>query len=404
MSPEPAGRRRWLLLAGVWAVYAAFGLTLGSTAAFLPAIRADLGLSRTDMGLILGTWQFVYLGASIPAGRLIDRVGLRSSLAAAAVCIAASALLRSAATGFWSLLFAVAVFGLGGPLISIGAPKLVAGVFTDLHRRTAVGIYGTGPAIGSAVGLAASNSLVRPLLGDSWRAGLVLYSAVAAGAGLFWFAIARDRLADAEDEVAVRLSSRELLQLPVVRLVLVIAIGAFFYSHTISNWLVEILEDSGWSAEAAGYWASLPTLLGILVTLSVPRFAAANRRVPILATAMVLAAVGTVFIGASTAGVLAPALAASGIARSSIMPICMLVLMDHREVGARNMAAVGGLFFTAAEIGGVTGPAVTGILSDLTGGFTVPLRVLAAVMACLAVFTVAFLGRNVGADDGLSRR
>ena len=130
-----------------------------------------------------------------------------------------------------------------------------------------------------------------------------------------------------------------------------------------------------------------------------PRFAARERRVGILASAMALAAVGTIFIGASTAGVLAPALAASGIARSSIMPICMLVLMDHREVGARNMAAVGGLFFTAAEIGGVSGPAVTGVLSDITGGFSVPLRVLATVMALLAVFTVMMLGREQRAES-----
>ena len=39
----------------------------------------------------------------------------------------------------------------------------------------------------------------------------------------------------------------------------------------------------------------------------------------------------------------------------------------------------GGLFFTAAEIGGVAGPLVIGFLHDLTGDFSYPLNVLTVV-------------------------
>lgn len=373
------------MLAGVWAVYAGFGLTVGSTAAFLPAIRADLGLSRSEIGVILGTWQLVYLGASIPAGKFIDRVGLRWSLGLAAVVIAGSAALRSAATGFWSLMFAVAIFGIGGPLISIGAPKMVADLFDDESRRKAVGIYGTGPAVGSAVGLAASNGLVRPMFDDSWRASIMFYAVVALASGLFWVLVSWGPTGTTQERQQ-RLASLDLIRIPQVRVVLIVAIGAFFYSHSLSNWLVEILESVGWSSTEAGYWASFPTLLGILGTLTLPRLATPPRRIFMLSGATLIGAVGMLFVLTETAPVLALALSAGAIARVAIMPICMLVLMDHPDVGPENMAGVGGLFFTAAEIGGVAGPSITGALADATDGFTIPVMVLSGVLFALSAF------------------
>ena len=43
----------------------------------MPSIRADLDLSRGEMGLVLGAWQLAYIAASVPAGRVIDRIVVR---------------------------------------------------------------------------------------------------------------------------------------------------------------------------------------------------------------------------------------------------------------------------------------------------------------------------------------
>lgn len=379
------------MLAGVWAVYFAFGALIGTTAALVPAIRDDLGLTRGEMGIALGTWQLVYLVASVPAGKLIDRVGLRVSLFLAAMVIAASALVRASATNFTVLLLGVAIFGIGGPLISIGAPKMIAQSFTDLSRRRAVGIYGTGPAFGGAAALAGTNSVLLPLIGDSWRGAMVVVAAVSVVAGVLWVAVFRDDRVAGEADVAARLPYRRLLEFPIVRAILFLAIGAFFYSHALSNWLVDILETSGWTTRQAGYWASLPTLVGVIATLVLPQFATARRRAPMLTGILLMAGLSVIFFTASSASILTPALIASGTARSLIMPICMLVLMDDPKIGPRNMAAAGGLFFTAGEVGGVLGPVVTGLLADRTGGFSSSIWTLAAVMLILALVSLTRL-------------
>jgi hypothetical protein len=48
----------------------------------------------------------------------------------------------------------------------------------------------------------------------------------------------------------------------------------------------------------------------------------------------------------------------------SMMTILLLVLMEIPEVGAKNSGSAGGMFFAAAEIGGVLGPLGLGVLSE----------------------------------------
>lgn len=353
------------------------------------------------MGLVLGTWQFVYLGVAIPAGKLIDRLGLRWSILLAGASIGLSALLRATAQGLPSLLLAVAIFGIGAPLISIGAPKLVADYFATQGRRVAVGIYGTGPAIGSALGLAATNGVVMPLVEESWRGAMVIGAVPAvAGIGIWLMVSMRPGPAASTPSVAL-LSSAALLRLPIVRLVLVLGIGGFFYIHALANWLVDILESAGWSVVAAGYWASVPTLLGIVATLTLPRLATGERRASMLGWILIIGAIALLFVSTTSTPVLVPALAASGLARSMIMPLCMLILMDARAIGSRNIAAVGGLFFTAAEIGGVLGPIVTGLLADLTDGFGLAIVTLSAALAAMAALVHVRLRPMLAAEVGL---
>ena len=70
----------------------------------------------------------------------------------------ASALLRSQAQDYTMLLIAVALFGLGGPLISIGAPKISLW-FEGPQKGLAMGLYVTGPALGSIAALSLTNSV-----------------------------------------------------------------------------------------------------------------------------------------------------------------------------------------------------------------------------------------------------
>ena len=144
---------RWLLLFGLWFGYFSFGAIIASIAPLVGVIQADLTLSYAALGSVMGAWQLVYIGAAIPAGMLLDRLGARLALLLGITLIAASAVGRAYATGYWSLLAAVLLFGAGGPIMSSGAPKVVTDIFEGSSRGLAMGIYMTGPTLGGVAAL-----------------------------------------------------------------------------------------------------------------------------------------------------------------------------------------------------------------------------------------------------------
>ena len=121
----PLHRRhyRWVILLLLWLLYFSFGVVIRAPSPLVTPILHDLHMTYGQMGFVLGSWQMTYIVFAIFAGVIMDRWGIRRSIFFGALVIALSALLRSASTGFTSLLFFVALFGIGGPMISIGCPE-----------------------------------------------------------------------------------------------------------------------------------------------------------------------------------------------------------------------------------------------------------------------------------------
>jgi cyanate permease len=375
------------MLAGVWLLYTCFGVAVFSTAPLVAPMTRDLGMSLSGMGAVMGAWPLVYIGMAVPAGALLDRFGVRPMLLAAAVLMTVSLALRAAADGFVTLFFAVALFGVGGPLVSIGAPKLISSWFSGKERGLAIGIYSTGPTLGAISVLSLTNSVMMPLTGQSWRATLLAYAALMALGGLAWLAISSPRAARVHDTLDSRRMSlvaqleviRVLLAASPVRIVIAVAIGMFMFNHTFNNWLPEMLRHGGMEPVAAGFWASVPSLIGTAAALTLPRLAVPGRRIAMLIACLTVGAAAVLLIAFADGALLAVGLCLQGIARGSMIPIAMLMLMETEDVDSRIMGAAGGLFFTAAETGGVLGPLFTGWLADATGGFAAGLVLLAAI-------------------------
>jgi cyanate permease len=396
-TPNPAAHGRpnrslrWFQLAGVWALYASFGLSAASLAPLVPLLESDLRMSHAQMGLVLGAWQFVYIVAAIPCGVLLDRLGARWALVIGVSIIVSSMLARSLATDFWQMLGAVMLFGVGGPIVSSGAPKVVTRWFAGTERGFAMGIYATGPAIGGVIALTMTHSVFLPWLGGEWRDVLRLWSVVAVLGGLFWLAVASLPGAGEEKRgMASRPNVRhgavvkELLADPAARLVLLMSIGVFFFNHGLNNWLPELLRASGMTLTTASLWAAIPTVVGIAGSLTIPRLATRQRRFTILLGLSLAAACASVLLQQMQDASLAAGLILQGIAGSSLMTILVLTLVELPGVGERHAGTASGLFFSFAEVGGVLGPVSLGLVYDLFGHLTYALGILTLVAITLS--------------------
>ena len=196
--------------------------------------------------------------------------------------MAASALLRCLAEMSFQMFLAVAVFGAGGPMISVGAPLVIARLYKGKERATAMGLYVTGLYLGGLVALGLTNAVVLPLVGGSWRGVMVVYAGLVLASGAAWRLVSRGRvsyLSAAGNGKKFNLGAfKDILDVPAAFLILAMAVGVFFINHGFNNWMPEILRSYGFSAVAAGYWAALPPSIGILGVLFIPRLATPERR------------------------------------------------------------------------------------------------------------------------------
>lgn len=397
---------RWVVLLGVWLIYMSFGMTMVSLAPLVLPITRDLGISHTSMGLVFGLWQAVFIVAAVPCGALLDRIGPRLGLLIGALTIAASGYLRSVSADYLTLCLAVALFGIGGPIVSTGAPKVVSNWFRGAERGFAMGLYITGPAIGNILALSLTNAVLMPAFGDDWHRVLQVWAIFALLAGLAWVLICTHPTAQGSEMAVPRgprpsqlTLLRDLIRLPAVRILLAMSVGIFLFNHSINNWLPELLRNRGFSPVAAGYWATVPTVIGILGSLLIPRLATPERRYMLLAWLCVAALAASLLLQLAWGPALTVGLMLQGIARSSLMTVSMLTLVETPGIGERHAATASGLFFSAAEVGGASGPMLLGMSYDATGGFAFGLASLSGVAIALLAGSLMLrsLARRVSA-------
>jgi CP family cyanate transporter-like MFS transporter len=382
---------RWLILLGLWLCYFSFGAIAASIAPLVPLIQADIGLSHSALGSIMGAWQLVYIAAAIPAGMLLDRLGARLAITLGVCLIAVSALGRAFAEDYWQLLGAVMLFGLGGPIISSGAPKVVTDIFTGSQRGLAMGIYMTGPTLGGILALTLTHTVLLPGFNQDWRQIMLLWGGIALIAAVIWLAIASTShtWTERDEHPPERRSGSAvlpgLLATPGVVLLLCMAAGAFLINHGLNNWLPELLRNGGMTLSEASNWAALPMLIGIIGSLTIPRLATPPRRLRILLALCISSSIASVLLTIDEPGILTSALLIQGLVRSSLMTVLILTLMELPGMKQQHAGTASGLFFSAAEVGGVLGPLGLGVLYDLTQGFNIGLYFLSAVAALMAL-------------------
>ncbi len=389
---------RWVMLGLLWLLYFSFGLVTRSLYPLVTPILADLEMTYSQMGLVMGSWQLTYIGAAMVVGFLIDRWGIRNALFSGAALIALSAGLRGFSGGFLSLLFPVALFGIGGPMISAGAPKTIALWFRGKSRGTAVGIYMSGPWIGGSFALAATNHWVMPLAGQSWRVTFFIYGMMALVIACLWLLLARNfEAGGSSGGPGMRQVFMALIRVPNVRTVLYCGVLSLAIVHGLSSWLPRMLEVRGYPPVLAGYAAAFPLVGGVPSLLIVPRVIPAGSRGRAMAVLALLAGGSIWFLFTQTGVLLFAGLVLYGSTSSALLPLLTLVLMETPEVGPQYMGSASGLFFCIAEIGGFTSPAVMGVLADWTGGFLAGAFYVVAL--CVAVFLMSLTIRKPSADS-----
>jgi MFS family permease len=156
-----------LLLASVLALASADTATVGASAIQL---RHDLGISNTDVGLLVTVTSLVAAAASLPFGVLADRVTRTRLLGGAIVLWGAAMIWSATAPSFGHLLLARLFLGgvtaAAGPIVA----SLVGDWFAASERGRIYGYVISGELVGAAIGFSVTGGIATL----SWRAAFVI--------------------------------------------------------------------------------------------------------------------------------------------------------------------------------------------------------------------------------------
>ena len=348
-------------------------LNLRSVLAGLPPlvadIRADLGLSGAAAGM-LTTLPVLCMGAFAPvAPRVAARVPMEHALVGCALLTAAGTGLR--ALGSTGSLF---VAGLAiGVAIALAQALLPVFIRTRFHADSGLltGAFSMALVLGSVLAAGAAVPLERWLGGWEWS--LAAWALPALVAAIVWVSAPLRRGTTVARGAGAPLRFSRLAW----------AVSGFFGIQSMAfyaslSWIPSILEDGGWSSEAAGGLLAFGTLCGLLPAFLVPLLAARARHQMRLLLAIVLVP------AAGLAGVLAlPDLAPLwmvliGLGQSGALGLA-LALPLQRGGDAPTVASLTAMALCVGYLVAAAGPWLLGAVHDVSGDWTAPLLVLVGI-------------------------
>lgn len=126
-----------------------------------PRFAEELDLSPVQTGAVLGAAGFAMLAVALPVGMLADRLGARRLTVAGGVLLVASHVWLGLSDGYWSLLGARTLFGVGMGIVWTAGLAVLSTVPVGRHRSFALG--GTITTAGAA---SVTGPVIAGYLGD----------------------------------------------------------------------------------------------------------------------------------------------------------------------------------------------------------------------------------------------
>ncbi len=352
-------------------------------------VRADYGVSYTELGLALVAFNVVTAVGQTPAGFLVDRLGARILLIAGLLCGGVAFAVAGLVNSFWLL---VAMFGLAGIGNAVYHPADYALLSHHIPAERVAKAFSIHTFAGMLGSAAAPVSVLLMQSAWGWRGAFI-------GAALLGFTAAALLLIQREKPPVVqavepaatspRVSGWRLLTSGPILLNLMFFVLLALTSGGLQNYSVVALAAlHGTPAIAAnaaltGFLAlsAIGVLAGGYLATHSPRHGLVAV-VGSLAIGVIAAVIGIVDLGSV---LLIAAMSLGGFFNGAIMPSRDMIVRAVTPPG--SFGAVFGFVTTGFNIGGIVAPLLFGLAMD--HGNPQAVFLLVAAFSLLTILTVA---------------
>ena len=364
-------------------------------APLLPFVRAEYGVSYTEIGFAFAAFNIVSTVLQTPVGFLVDWLGARILLIAGLAIGASAFTVAGLVDSFWVMVAMFALAGVGNTVYHPADYALLSHHVPSDRIGQAFSVHTFAGMLGSAVA-PASLLLMQRLWG--WRGAFV-------GAGILGLAVAAVLLAmhenpdakitvaprDADANVAV--GWRLLLSPPILLNLVFFVLLAMLSGGTNNYSVVALGALYGTSVTTANAALSGNLLLSAIGVLIGGVLVVRTTRHGLVATAglagiaLFIALVAQIDLGSLA---LVAAMSAAGFCSGVIMPSRDMIVREVTPPG--SFGKVFGFVTTGFNIGGIISPLIFGAIMD--HGSPKLVFLLVAAFSLIAIVTVATLPRR----------
>ncbi len=385
-----------------------------------PLIRKELGLSISQMGVLLSAFLWPYAFALLVAGGLVDRWRPRRMLTAAMILWSIAQGIAGFIVSFGQFLAARALLGIGEAPMFPTAARVVKDWYHEGDQALGVGIWNGAPALGTAF---APVLLTPIMLVFGWRWMFVLMAVVGFVFAGIWFAVYRDF-----DAATLDHADRHYLyggqEAPATHAVRASAWGSLFRFRTtwglilgffgnvyigwlFITWLPGYLEiQRHMSIPKTGFVASVPFLFGLVGSVLVGWFAdrLTKQGMTAIGSRKLLTVIGLAVMSLAT---FVAAEAPSNLVAVASISVAIFFgfgsggtswSLANAAAPQSYAASLGAIMDFGGFMGGALAPIVTGFVVQASGSFT-PALLVAGVIGLLsaAVYLILIPGHPIAA-------
>ncbi len=379
------GPSPWVLrIVIVGLVLAALNLrpAITSLGPLLEEVRDGLHMSGSVAGVLTSVPPLCFALFGFMAPRLARRFGPSAVVCAGMAAIAAGLLLRPFVGGTAGFLAASALALMGIAVSNVLMPVIVKRWFPD-RVGTVTGLYSMALALGTALAAALTVPLTDAL-GGSWKSGLAVWAGLAAVAVLPWIPLVRERGPGGAQGRPAGQTSTRAPALRITRSRTSWALACFFglqatAAYITMGWMPQIFRDAGLPAGTAGVLLAVTMAMGVPLAFVIPRVASRLRTqgpiVLVLSGCGLLGYAGLYLAPAGGAWLWALLL---GVANCAF-PLALTMIGMRSRSGA-GVVRLSAFAQSTGYLLSIPGPLLVGVLYQHSGGWGLPLALMAALL------------------------
>ena len=322
-SNQPVSRYRWAVLSASVLVFTMYAYALQSVPPLLEQFQVIFNVNAPTAGLLMSMVVIPGIILALPAGLLIGKLGFRKIGFLSTLTIGIGSLIIAVSSSFPGALLGRFIIGLGGGLLSVGAPSIVPQWFEHKEMGRAMSVFAVGMPAGTVAAF-----FTAPILAQSfgWQSLFYVGALVSALSAIFFWVIVRDGPLKGDSTAKVSdvwqtLTNREVWKASIIWMFFNMAAIGFL------TWAPDLFVTfKGLSLVNASIFSSL-IMISILFFTPIFGYASdrSGKRKLFIIVSLVLMALSLYVISYLNGASLAVSIIILGAAASSVPPLVMAI-------------------------------------------------------------------------------